>query len=131
MKSLLTILAIVISAAVYAQTPASLSFCMEVKDGRPVNEGSEFYIDKEGGLVTLFFKAKEAISLPSVNFKIYRVNDKGEEEYDATLTFALNKPEPFITKEVIFYDEATYIIRAFDPKGEVMARNSMKIKYYN
>lgn len=129
MKKLLTLLSIAFSLTTYAQ--GSLSFCMEVKDGTPINESKEFFIDKEGGLVTFLFKDKQSINLPSVNFKIYRVNDQGQEEYDATLTFALNKPEPFITKEVIFYDEATYVVRAFSPTGEVMARNSMKIKYYN
>ncbi len=112
----------------YAQT--SLKFCVDVgKEGTCKTQTSEFTISKDGGTISFLLKGVKALGLTDVSYKIYKLEDNGQETFSSTITQKLDSAWTYAWEEAVFYDAGTYKVKVFDNTGEetFICSNILKI----
>lgn len=111
-----------------AQT--TLKFCVEVgKEGSCKTQTSEFAIGKDGGTISFLLKSPGPLGVTNVDYKIYKLQDNGDEVYNSTITQKLDSAWTYAWEEAVFYDEGTYKVKVYDAANSenLLCTNILKL----
>jgi len=108
----------------------TLKFCVEVgKEGTCKTQTSEFAIGKDGGTISFLLKSPSPLGFSNVDYKIYKLQDNGDEVYNSTITQKLDSAWTYAWEEAVFYDEGTYKVKVY-PGGNsetLLCTNILKL----
>jgi hypothetical protein len=106
---------IVISAVGGLKAQTTLKFCVDVgKEGSCKTQTSEFTVGKNGGTISFLLKSEKALGVTGVSYKIYKLEDNGQETYSSTITQKLDTAWTYAWEEAVFYDAGTYKVKVYN-----------------
>lgn len=133
MKSLLRLFSIaalfvILSASVGVSQ--SLYFCEGVDDdGYPEGESSSFTIGRNGSYLYVLVRLDYPCMSKEVYFYIYKVDSRGKETYDNTITMDTDEDWTWFWQKITFYDAGIYNVYVYDDLDYSLAKGQVRISY--
>jgi len=109
----------------------SLTFCEGVDDnGSPTNPSEVFNIPSDGGYFFFLVTLPYAINCTSISYKLYKVDDSGDETYSTTISQDdMNSTWTWFYKKVTFYETGVYKVYVRDCNNELLTSAMLQIKF--
>lgn len=107
----------------------SLSFCEDVTDeGKAQMTSNSFMVDKDGGVLKYLLKTEEQFNTDLLDFRIFYINETGNEEEISRLPQKVQPSWNFAWKEIVMFDPGNYRVKVYTGKGTYLTSSNLNVK---
>jgi len=108
-----------------------INFCEGIDNfGNPIGSSSVFKINSDGGFFYFLVRLQEPMGCSYANYKIYKVNYNGSENYSTTIEQTdINPNWRWFWKKVTFYESGTYMVYVEDCNGKNITSGKITVNF--
>lgn len=128
MKKIIPLLSVMLLVK-FCGAQYSLSFCESIsEDGKPQKVSNSFQVDSKGSLLKIFVRSDEKFNTGQLQFKIFYVDNSGEEETLSTFSQKMDADWNYAWKDVAFFTPGNYRVKIYNDKETYLTSANLNIK---
>ena len=130
MRKILFTLIVCIAAVLPVSAQYTLQFCEDVNsEGKPTMVSNSFLVDQDGGVLKFLCKTEEKFNTDQLEFRVFYINESGNEENILKLPQKVESNWNFAWKEMVFFDPGSYRVKVYTGSGTYLTSANLNIKH--